>query len=118
MHKRGRDIPWKCTGSSFKRVERGIPVTIDYGGTHNGYITDETRSFVVGELMEVFRKPYETARAIIEDVMTYGRAGIDCTGIFTRAAGLAKKAGLADHFMGHGDGQVTSSATGSGSRNQ
>jgi Xaa-Pro aminopeptidase len=93
-------------GSSFKRVERGIPVTIDYGGGYNGYITDETRSFVVGELQEVFRKPYETARSIIEDVMTYGKAGIDCTEIFSRAYEIAKKERLEDYFLGHGDGKV------------
>jgi Xaa-Pro dipeptidase len=93
-------------GSSFKKVERGIPVTIDYGGGYNGYITDETRSFVVGELKEVFRKPYETARSIIEDVMTYGKAGVDCTEIFSRAYDIAKKESLEDHFLGHGDGKV------------
>jgi Xaa-Pro dipeptidase len=93
-------------GSSFKRVERGIPVTIDYGGGYNGYITDETRSFVVGELKDVFRKPYEAARSIIEDVMTYGKAGIDCTEIFSRAYEIAKKARLEDYFLGHGDGKV------------
>jgi Xaa-Pro aminopeptidase len=93
-------------GSSFKQVERGIPVTIDYGGGYNGYITDETRSFVVGELQEVFRRPYETARLIIEDVMTYGKAGVDCTEIFSRAHVLAKKAGMEKYFLGYGDGKV------------
>jgi Xaa-Pro dipeptidase len=93
-------------GSSFKLVEQGIPVTIDYGGGYNGYITDETRSFVVGELKEVFRKPYEAARSIIEDVMAYGKAGIDCTYIFSRAYEIAKKASLEDYFLGHGDGKV------------
>jgi len=94
-------------GSSFKRVERGIPVTIDYGGGYNGYITDETRSFVVGELKEIFRKPYETARSIIEDVMTYGKAGVDCTEIFSRAHRIAEKEGLEDYYLGHGDGKVS-----------
>ena len=93
-------------GSSFKKVERGIPVTIDYGGGYNGYITDETRSFVVGELKEVFRKPYETARSIIEDVMAHGKAGIDCTDIFSRAYEIAKRARLEHNFLGHGDGKV------------
>jgi Xaa-Pro dipeptidase len=93
-------------GSSFKRVERGIPVTIDYGGTCGGYITDETRSFVVGELKEVFRGPYEAAREIIEDAMTHGRAGIDCTDLYARAHGIARKAGLEEYFMGYGDGKV------------
>jgi Xaa-Pro dipeptidase len=94
-------------GSSFKLVEQGIPVTIDYGGGYNGYITDETRSFVVGELKDVFRKPYEAARSIIEDVMAYGKAGIDCTYIFSRAYEIAKKASLEDYFLGHGDGKVS-----------
>ena len=93
-------------GSSFKRVERGVPVTIDYGGGYNGYITDETRSFVVGELQGVFKEPYETARSIIEDAMTHGKAGIDCTEIFSRAYEIAKKERLEDHFLGHGDGKV------------
>jgi Xaa-Pro aminopeptidase len=93
-------------GSSFKRVEQGIPVTIDYGGGYNGYITDETRSFVVGELRDVFKRPYETARAIIEDVMIYGKAGVDCTEIFSRAYGIAKKEGLEEYFLGYGDGKV------------
>jgi Xaa-Pro aminopeptidase len=93
-------------GSSFKKVERGIPVTIDYGGGYNGYITDETRSFVVGELKEVFRRPYEVARLIIEDVMSYGRAGVDCTEIFSRAHTITKKEGLEDYYLGHGDGKV------------
>ncbi len=94
-------------GSSFKRVERGIPVTIDYCGGYNGYHTDETRTFVAGELDEAFRKPYDTAREIIEDAMSFGREGVDCTEIFSRAYDMAKKAHLEDHFMGHGEGQVS-----------
>ncbi len=94
-------------GSSFKRVERGIPVTIDYGGGYNGYITDETRTFVVGELEEVFRKPYETARLIVEDILTFAGPGVDCRDIFTRASAMAKKAHLEEYFLGHGDGKVT-----------
>lgn len=93
-------------GSSFKKVERGIPVTIDYGGGYNGYTTDETRVFVAGELRERFRKPYEIARTIVEETAAFGREGIDCTEIFSRAREIVKKAGLLEYFMGHGEGQV------------
>ena len=93
-------------GSSFNSVEPGVPVTVDYCGGYNGYNTDETRAFVAGDLKELFKKPYETAHAIIEDIMAYGREGIDCTEIFLRAHALAKKAGLEEYFGGHGDGQV------------
>ena len=59
--------PAIAQGSSMKTVEKGIPVTVDYGGGYNGYMTDETRPFVVGELEEMFRKPYEVARSIVEE---------------------------------------------------
>ncbi len=94
-------------GSSFKKVERGIPVTIDYGGGYNGYTTDETRVFVAGELKELFRRPYEAAREILEDLMSYAGPGTDCTEIFLRAEKVVKKAGLQEYFMGYGEGKVS-----------
>lgn len=94
-------------GSSLKKVERGVPVTIDYGGGYNGYITDETRIFVVGELEEMFRKPYEAALEIMEDMQSYAKEGVDCIDIFTRAYRITEKAGLQDYFMGYGEGQVS-----------
>ena len=94
-------------GSSINRVERDIPVIVDYGGGYNGYITDETRVVVAGELKEKFLAAYGVAREIIEDAAAYGRAGIIATELYTRALDRAKKAGLEDHFMGHGEGQVS-----------
>lgn len=94
-------------GSSMKTVERGVPVTVDYGGGYNGYITDETRPFVVGKLDETFRRPYELARIIVEETQAFGKEGVDCTEIFMKAFERVKKEGLRDHFMGFGDGQVT-----------
>ncbi len=94
-------------GSSTKTVERGIPVLVDYGGGYNGYITDETRSYVVGRLDETFLKPYETAREIIEDTEVFGKEGVNCTEIFARAHEKVRRAGLEAHFMGFGAGQVS-----------
>jgi Xaa-Pro aminopeptidase len=93
-------------GSSFKIVERGIPITVDYGGGYNGYTTDETRVFVIGELQERFKKPYETARTIIEEAVAFGKEGVNTTEIFSRAHETVKKAKLLDYFLGYGEGQV------------
>lgn len=93
-------------GASLKKVERGIPVTIDYGGGYNGYVTDETRAFVVGALRSDFEKPYECTLAIIADLMAHTQAGVDCTDVFSRAYRLVQKWKLEDYFMGHGNGQV------------
>ncbi len=94
-------------GSSTKTVGRGIPVLVEYGGGYNGYITDETRSYVVGRLDETFLKPYEVAREIIEDAEIFGKEGVNCTEIFVRAFEKVRRAGLEAHFMGFGAGQVS-----------
>jgi len=95
------------TGASFAKVQRDIPVTIDYGGGYNGYITDETRSYVVGELSDIFKNAYETARSILEDVLAFGKEGVDTTELFQRAYALVQKTHLEEYFMGHGEGQVS-----------
>jgi Xaa-Pro aminopeptidase len=94
-------------GSSLHRVQRSIPVLIDYGAGYNGYITDETRAFVVGRLDETFRKPYEVAREIVEDAGAFGKEGVDATAVYDRAYAMAKKAGLEQHFMGFGPERVS-----------
>jgi Xaa-Pro aminopeptidase len=94
-------------GSSLKPVERGVPVLVDYGGGYNGYVTDETRVYVAGDMKERFKKAYEVTKEIVEDVTSFGREGIDCTEIFNRTYQLVKRAQLRDHFMGFGEGQVS-----------
>ncbi len=93
-------------GASLNVVERDVPLLIDYGGGYNGYITDETRTYVVGKLSGRFLKAYETAREIVEDTTAFGKEGVNCTQIYERCANIAKKAGLEEHFMGHGKGKV------------
>jgi Xaa-Pro dipeptidase len=94
-------------GASINVVKTGIPVIVDYGGGYNGYITDETRAYATGPLKDIFLKPYDVARAIVEDTMSFAQEGTDATQIFAKAIDRVKAAGLEDHFMGHGEGQVT-----------
>ncbi len=93
-------------GPSINRVVKGVPLLIDYGGGYNGYITDETRVFVVGDLKETFKTAYATAREIIEDATVFGKEGVDATELFNRAARVVEKEKLSDYFMGHGEGKV------------
>ncbi|SEM20057.1 Xaa-Pro aminopeptidase [Syntrophus gentianae] len=93
-------------GSSANTVKTGIPLIIDYGGGYNGYVTDETRIYVVGEMKEIFRKAYEVSREIIEDITGFAKEGVDTVEIYTRALDRVKKEKLEEYFMGHGEGQV------------
>jgi Xaa-Pro dipeptidase len=94
-------------GASANTVKRGIPVIVDYGGGFNGYVTDETRVYVVGEMKECFRNAYEVSREILEDIEDYAKEGVDVVEVYARILDRVKKAKLEKYFMGHGEGQVT-----------
>jgi Xaa-Pro dipeptidase len=94
-------------GPSENKVQRSIPLLIDYGGGYNGYITDETRAFAVGELKENFVKAHAAAREIIEETMSFAKEGVNAAEIFRKALSIAKREKLEEYFMGYGEGKVS-----------
>jgi Xaa-Pro dipeptidase len=98
--------PAIAQGSSIRMIERDQPVVIDYGAAFNGYVTDETRTFVVGRLRGPLEKACRVALMILEEVESFARAGVLPVTIYERALEIARKEGLAPFFMGHGEGQV------------
>jgi Xaa-Pro dipeptidase len=93
-------------GPSVNNVQRSIPLLIDYGGGYNGYLTDETRVFVVGQLNDIFIKAHEVAREIIEETMSFAKEGVNAPEIFRKALDRVKKEKLEEYFMGYGEGKV------------
>ena len=94
-------------GPSVNKVQRSIPLLIDYGGGYNGYLTDETRAFAVGELKEIYIKAHAAAREIIEETMSFAKEGVNAAEIFRRALHIARREKLEEYFMGYGEGQVS-----------
>ncbi|OPY80133.1 MAG: Xaa-Pro dipeptidase [Syntrophus sp. PtaU1.Bin005] len=94
-------------GSSFKVIQRDQAIILDYGAGYNGYITDETRAFVIGTISEKFERSHEVAREIIEETAVFAREGTESTRIFEHALSRARDAGLEEHFMGYGKGKVS-----------
>jgi Xaa-Pro dipeptidase len=94
-------------GPSVNRVQRGVPLLVDYGGGYNGYITDETRAFAAGELKDIYLKGHAVAQAIIEETMDFAKEGIVGTEVFMKALNRTKREGLDEYFMGYGEGKVS-----------
>jgi len=94
-------------GPSMNRFQRGVPLLVDYGAGYNGYITDETRTFALGELKDIYQKGHEVAREIIEETMDFAKEGIVGTEVFTKAFLRTKREGLDEYFMGYGEGKVS-----------
>jgi Xaa-Pro dipeptidase len=93
-------------GSSSKKIRRNEPIIIDYGGGHNGYVTDETRTLVIGELKDHLERAFQVAKSIIDEVESSAKPGDLATDIYERAKAIAAKERLDPYFMGHGEGQV------------
>ncbi|MCX8021292.1 MAG: Xaa-Pro peptidase family protein [Syntrophorhabdaceae bacterium] len=94
-------------GPSLNRVRKGVPVLIDYGGGYNGYITDETRPYVIGEMKDIFKKAYDVAREIVDETLSVLKEGVNGTEIFDMALKKAKKARMEEYFMGYGPTKVS-----------
>jgi Xaa-Pro aminopeptidase len=93
-------------GSSSKEIKRNEPIVIDYGGGYNGYVTDETRTFVIGELKAHLERAHQVAQSIIDAVESSAKPGDLATDIYERAKAIAAEEGLEPYFMGHDEGQV------------
>ena len=87
-------------GSSQEVIERNTPVLLDYTGVFQGYITDMTRIFVIGDLDEELKHAFEVSLSIQEKLQASLKPGAICEDLFLQAVELAEKSGLKDNFMG------------------
>jgi Xaa-Pro aminopeptidase len=92
---------------SDRPIGRGEPIVIDMGATVDGYCSDLTRTVMVGEPDEIFRKVYDTvlgAQLTAISTVRVGMTGGECDGL---ARTVIAEAGYGDNFghgLGHGVG--------------
>ncbi|MUT68631.1 Xaa-Pro peptidase family protein [Paenibacillus sp. NEAU-GSW1] len=99
----GAASPQSVSRSLIKRNE---PILLDIGCCIDGYIIDQTRTAVIGELPERLLFAYQTSEAIIRETEQQMAPGAVCSDLYVRALAQAATAGLADHFMGYGADQA------------
>ena len=91
-------------------IEPGDAVVVDFGGHQDGYCSDTTRMFVVGEAPYGFDAAYEvlyTAQAAATDAV---RPGVTAESLDAVARDIITEAGCGDlfiHRLGHGIGMDT-----------
>ena len=92
---------------SDRTINSGEPIVIDMGAQVGGYCSDITRTVVVGESDETFRKVYDTvlgAQLTAINTVKAGMTGEECDGL---ARTVIDEAGYGDNFghsLGHGVG--------------
>ena len=92
---------------SERKLQAGDLLVVDWGATYDGYISDLTRTFAVGEVDEEYRKIHK----IVQDANAAGRAaakpGVPCADVDKAARTVIERAGYGQYFThrtGHGIG--------------
>jgi len=98
--------PAMAQGAGYKRIERNEPIEIDHGICINGYIGDQSRTYVIGDLDDKLKKAHECSHEIHRFFMENARPGIYCNELYNEAIRIASSWGLDEYFMGYGDGKV------------
>lgn len=90
-----------------RKLQRGDLVVLDYGCLFNGYHSDMTRTFAVGEPDAFSRKIYEIVRTAQQKALDALRPGITGKQLDAIARDYIKEQGYGDcfgHSLGHGFG--------------
>lgn len=93
--------------ASAKKIARGDFVTFDFGASYRGYISDVTRTVVIGKATSRQRKVYETVlRAQLAGIRKV-KSGVAGKAVDAAARRIINKAGYKKYFRhgtGHGIG--------------
>ncbi|MFI7640146.1 M24 family metallopeptidase [Nonomuraea sp. NPDC049400] len=96
---------------SDRVIQAGEPVVVDIGGQlPNGYCSDSTRTYSVGEPPAEFTAYYEVLRRAQDAACAAVRPGVSCESIDAAARDIIAEAGYGDYFIhrtGHGIGIET-----------
>jgi len=103
----GRGLtPAAPQSASMRPIGRNEPILLDIGCCIDGYVIDQTRTAVIGELPPELARAYEVSVAILRQTERELRPGAVPERLYAQALEMAEEAGLARHFMGFGADQV------------
>jgi Xaa-Pro aminopeptidase len=89
--------------ATLKKVQKGDFVTFDFGATVNGFVSDCTRTVVVGKASERQKKVYNIVAKAQLAAIHRVKAGIEAKAVDAAARAVITKAGYGKEF-GHGTG--------------
>jgi Xaa-Pro dipeptidase len=94
-------------GAGLKRIEANEPIIVDFGGCVDGYLSDQTRVFSIGELSDRLRRAYDDMLKIQTLMMGTAEVGMSWGALYDICLKSAVEMGYADSFMGAKGSQVS-----------
>jgi Xaa-Pro aminopeptidase len=93
-------------GAGFSVAVRNQPLVVDFGMGYRGYVSDMTRTFVIGKLPAELEKAFEVTREVKYFTRDWVRPGRSPADLYNKLIMLVKKRGFEDHFMGYMQNRV------------
>jgi Xaa-Pro dipeptidase len=100
------NTPAMAQGASFRKIGKSEPIGIDYGVGINGYLADQFRTFVIGDLPADLMRAHDCSVEIHELFVKEAKPGVSSSDLYRLALKKAERAGFGEHFMGYGEGKV------------
>ncbi len=94
-------------GASFKPIGSNEPIVIDFAGSVDGYLVDQTRIFAIGGLSGRLRRGYDDMLKVQERMMELAPQRPSWGALYDDCLRLACTMGYADSFMGAKGSQVS-----------
>ena len=93
-------------GVSRRPLQPGDAVVVDISGLSEGYASDQTRTFFLGEPDPDLLRALELCRAILAECVALLVPGTPASALYERGLEVATAAGHAEHFMGASEQRV------------
>ncbi|MCB0102790.1 MAG: aminopeptidase P family protein [Anaerolineales bacterium] len=90
-----------------RKLQAGDLLVVDWGATYDGYISDLTRTFAVGEVDEECRKIHKIVQEANAAGCAAAKPGVPCANVDKAAREVIEKSGYGKYFThrtGHGIG--------------
>lgn len=98
--------PAAPAGSGWSAIRPNEPILIDFCTSYEGYLFDQTRTAVWGDLEPMLKEAYHYSVEILREAEKKAKPGLPAEELFFYALELVKGWGLEEHFMGYGESQV------------
>lgn len=93
-------------GAGFKTIKAHEPVLVDYVFALDGYLSDHTRIFTIGDLPDTLVAAHDAMLEIQAAVKDKARPGVLTGELYDFMISLARDKGYEKHFMGVGDRRI------------
>lgn len=88
-------------GADGTLIRPGNSIMIDMNGDFTGYMTDQTRTFALGDIGQLALNAHQCSIDICRELSQIALPGTEAKSLYEVAADMARQAGLHNYFMGH-----------------